>query len=332
MKCINKSEAESRAQKYVKRYIPKLLETINKINKKGQIPFIKTATVNFKDPKNTGKASLLLHDLDEKFIKDILSADFARQKEIMDIFRKKYNFDVDDTSGKNDVYVKNTLEFIFIKHGYEDKEVFGKNDKMDFVNDTHLRVCPYCGRHYIFSLKKRTDDYLRPEIDHFLPRSKYPMFAMSFFNLIPSCRECNGLQSKGENDPYTRRTDTLKIMHPYEYKNEDLTFQFYSESPDITDFWSYKIQLLTKYEGYDEFLSLGKLYLQHNVELSDMIKTYQKLNETYREFLKDFNIASKYVESIFEEIYHLKDSENNEDRLLSKFYKDIWEELKTFNI
>lgn len=56
-----------------------------------------------------------------------------------------------------------------------------------------MRACPYCNLHDItFAARSR----LRPEFDHFFPQSKFPYFALSMFNLIPSCRYCNGKKSE----------------------------------------------------------------------------------------------------------------------------------------
>ncbi|MBC2098412.1 hypothetical protein HCJ70_05080 [Listeria booriae] len=39
--------------------------------------------------------------------------------------------------------------------------------------------CPYCGERLV------------EELDHFLPKSKYPIFSVTPYNLVPSCHKCN---------------------------------------------------------------------------------------------------------------------------------------------
>ncbi|MRS16969.1 hypothetical protein GJV06_18980 [Enterobacteriaceae bacterium RIT691] len=59
----------------------------------------------------------------------------------------------------------------------------------ELVKASGLRVCPYCNAETI-----RTIDGIkkhRPDIDHFLPKSKYPFFAASIFNFIPAGSACN---------------------------------------------------------------------------------------------------------------------------------------------
>ncbi|TCL67476.1 hypothetical protein EV196_10232 [Mariniflexile fucanivorans] len=50
---------------------------------------------------------------------------------------------------------------------------------------------------------------IKPELDHYYPKSLYPYFGVSFYNLIPSCQSCNGLGVKGENDPFSIKMGRL---------------------------------------------------------------------------------------------------------------------------
>lgn len=49
---------------------------------------------------------------------------------------------------------------------------------------------------------------IRPQIDHFFPQSRFPMFALSFYNMIPACQVCN----KIKRDEFC---DLGAIYHPY---------------------------------------------------------------------------------------------------------------------
>lgn len=77
-----------------------------------------------------------------------------------------------------------------------------------------VKVCPYCNRMYTTTLygKKR----VRPDFDHFYPQSRYPYFAVSLFNLIPSCNVCN----KAKSDYAEIKSDYVKIKDGFEKKNE----------------------------------------------------------------------------------------------------------------
>lgn len=74
-----------------------------------------------------------------------------------------------------------------------------------YMENLKIRTCPYCNRHYTFTVKNtRTGFSTRPEYDHYYDKSTYPHLALAFYNLIPSCKECN----------HNKRTKQLRI-HPY---------------------------------------------------------------------------------------------------------------------
>ena len=76
----------------------------------------------------------------------------------------------------------------------------------DYMEKLKIRTCPYCNRHYTFTVRKTKSGFsTRPEYDHYYDKSTYPHLALAFYNLIPSCRECN----------HNKRIKQLEI-HPYE--------------------------------------------------------------------------------------------------------------------
>ncbi|MGJ8666724.1 MAG: hypothetical protein ACSHW7_10180 [Patiriisocius sp.] len=54
-----------------------------------------------------------------------------------------------------------------------------------------INICSYCNRQYTFTVSSSNTHTTRPELDHFLPKGENPLFALSFYNLIPSCTVCN---------------------------------------------------------------------------------------------------------------------------------------------
>ncbi|MEP6067353.1 MAG: hypothetical protein ABJ246_16055 [Paracoccaceae bacterium] len=58
--------------------------------------------------------------------------------------------------------------------------------------------CPYCGHRRV------------RQLDHFLPKSKYPSFSVAPLNLVPSCSDCNKDKLDGDAN---RLTDLP--LHPY---------------------------------------------------------------------------------------------------------------------
>ena len=70
------------------------------------------------------------------------------------------------------------------------KDTNGVSNAHYFFNELNIRTCPYCNRHYTFTL----DDGIvkvAPEYDHFYDKAHHPLLAVSFYNLVPSCHSCN---------------------------------------------------------------------------------------------------------------------------------------------
>ncbi|MFW6015170.1 MAG: HNH endonuclease [bacterium] len=91
----------------------------------------------------------------------------------------------------------------FTQNGFESWNAYELSRRLD------VNVCPYCNRLYTFTIINEDDRITRPELDHYLPKSKYPLFSLSFFNLIPSCNICNS-QLKGDKE-----LPVNKYWHPY---------------------------------------------------------------------------------------------------------------------
>ena len=123
------------------------------------------------------------------------------------------------------------LTDVFLHHGYDGEyadhsKVF---DKSRFVNLLNLRICPYCGRAFIYSVQQvGSKTVVKPQIDHFLPKSKYPFLALSFMNLIPSCQTCNMKDCKGNNDPVKFAPTGVQylIQYPYQFDASKIEFKY----------------------------------------------------------------------------------------------------------
>jgi hypothetical protein len=79
----------------------------------------------------------------------------------------------------------------------------------DLARALKVNTCPYCNRNYtvtVGQLKRVT----RPDFDHFFPKGAYPLLALSFYNLIPSCLVCNRSVKNQKSIVYG------KFLHPYE--------------------------------------------------------------------------------------------------------------------
>jgi hypothetical protein len=82
-------------------------------------------------------------------------------------------------------------------------------------------TCPYCNDNKLNIVKLKSNSspvtklkaYL--DLDHFYPKSLHPFFAVSFFNLVPTCHDCNS-GDKGDK-PFSIETH----IHPYHEAFDD---------------------------------------------------------------------------------------------------------------
>ena len=77
-----------------------------------------------------------------------------------------------------------------------------------------ILYCPFCGSNQLQVYEGKSNF----DIDHFLPKSLYPQYAFSLYNLIPICKHCNQ-NIKLDRDPLrfvTLNTEKKwSLFHPY---------------------------------------------------------------------------------------------------------------------
>jgi len=185
-----------------------------------------------------------------------------------------------------------------------------------------IKTCPYCNRQYTFTAINDTRDTgrTRPEFDHFLPKNKYRLFALSFFNLIPSCHTCNHLKSTEE-------------VHINPYKSdfgEDCKF-ILNDFPSSLLENKYDIDFSNKenYKSNIKTLCLLELYKQHTDYIEEIVKKGIAYNKGYYDSLlndlPNLGITENEMSRIIFGNYI--DKAEHENRPLSKLTKDILDQI-----
>lgn len=239
----------------------------------------------------------------ETKIKEILSSNPDKLRDIIDDFEPRMSDDF-----------KKVLYNAFVSNVYSTK----KFDGLKFVNDIGLQTCPYCNRAYIQSVSKR--GVVRPQIDHFFPKDKYPYLGVSFYNLIPSCSVCNGTTVKGNRDSYKDN-----LVSPYEIRNDDFKFSF-----DIKAINDFPPKLVEKIPINDKYFKLEDFYRHHGDITHELyIKLYREDTKEHYDSLRKSLSGIGFDEA---EIHRFitcgyLDDEELHKRPLSKLIKDISEEL-----
>ena len=105
---------------------------------------------------------------------------------------------------------------------YNDKFSNKKYKVREYYDEIKLispnNICPYC-------LKREVRN-----LDHFLPKTKYPSLSISDANLIPSCSDCNHDKLNSTKlyiNYYFEEIDDVSFMKCYvDFGNEDINFRF----------------------------------------------------------------------------------------------------------
>ncbi|WP_324287187.1 HNH endonuclease [Bacillus cereus] len=191
-------------------------------------------------------------------------------------------------------------------------EVIGNKDKLainEFKNLLLLdhNVCPYCDWHEI--------EKAGVSIDHFLPKSKFPLFSIYPKNLVMSCPTCND-RIKGDRIK-------LPIFHPY-YDEVANYFKFRLVNEEIKISFVKGINPLDKKKA-ENFLSLFKVETRFNE--NGMAK---KLDNFYRDIRNDVYNELKKNEVTLEDIKLRITSEfkRHVDRLIENKRKSALTKLK----
>jgi hypothetical protein len=189
------------------------------------------------------------------------------------------------------------------------------------VDTLDVNVCPYCNRSFINTTKKRKEgNYRTCQLDHFFPKSKYPYFALSFYNLIPVCGTCNHL--KGENS-------FGDIPSPYELKraNELVIFKLILKNSNLMNKDSLDIEMEKIHCNYkiDDPIPLASLYKYHNDVAHEIIQkkyiyTDERISELFSSF-PDLFESEREVKQLL--VGNYLDPDDFNKRPLSKLTHDI---------
>ncbi|WP_259016674.1 hypothetical protein [Emticicia fluvialis] len=207
------------------------------------------------------------------------------------------------------------------------------------AQNLQVNVCPYCNRQYTFTIinKALSKGSTRPEFDHFLSKGQYPYLALSFYNLIPSCKICNSSFKRSKE--WTSKTH----IHPYEegFGNK-CKFSLRLEKQKGIDFFYGKensFSIILRNKGGEKIqnnindLCLEPIYNGHKDYVREIIQKSIAYSESYV-----CELFNQYEGTLFSSpsdvqkmiLNNYIDEEDLDKRVLSKLAKDISEELGLF--
>lgn len=215
-----------------------------------------------------------------------------------------------------------------------------KSRSYKIAHEQGRNSCMYCNRLYSFTvvhnekvptkfLVRTNDDNrkVRPQLDHWLDKSDYPLLSLNLYNLIPSCPICNA------SVKHAARFSLATHIHPYLYDKAEPPFKFRlalnSEGNFIITIDDTQCTLAEKNMIRD--LALQDIYGYHGELEGKDIYLWQLKNSPF--YLEN---SMKRLQRIFrrtpEEVYRMffgteYTPENNLNRPFSKLKRDLLENL-----
>jgi hypothetical protein len=189
-----------------------------------------------------------------------------------------------------------------------------------------INTCVYCNRQYIFTVNDENEGHItRPEFDHYLPKSTYPFFALSLYNLIPSCHICNS-NCKGT-------AELNEEMNPYSTKNKDyFKFTYHIDKNGLPSSVQIKDKLDANVDEFLDTFKIQEIYDCHTeLELKELYDFATKYSDSYLQNILnkvglELRVSQEDAYRILFGTELLEDKDNN--RPLSKFKRDILKELR----
>lgn len=149
----------------------------------------------------------------------------------------------------------------------------------DFITQLGIRTCVYCNAQYAFSVAGK-NGYHNYELDHHMPKSKYPYLCTTFMNLQPSCSTCNRKKSDTEPLPdeelfqlFVNESD-IKELSPVHFELDHASVAYYlTKSPDIKKLKiNFSCPANPKLEkGFNQFFKISTLYQAHTDVAEELI-------------------------------------------------------------
>ena len=189
------------------------------------------------------------------------------------------------------------------------------------VKNTGLTVCPYCNRDYI---NCRSDTLTGAQLDHFYPRSCYPVFSVCLYNLVPVCGNCNRIKGK----------DPKGFISPFDEKidwNNEIRFSY-----KLIDADKKKIiinaQPLVKHNI--DAMQIEGAYQIHDLEVEELLHKSKMYSRTQcEEFSELFAKVGLTEQEIKQMVFGpIITEEDMKKKPLGRMLRDLERELDIYNL
>ena len=304
--------------------------------------------------KNTREfIDLIKKNLKSEFLKDFEDIFPDKMDTLVEMMSSKKSFNDLVQSYKFDgIHTKKSHTVLkdYVVERYKEnlESHYNKIDKKELVRITGVTVCPYCNRNFI----NVTEEANTSQLDHFFPKNEYPLFALSFYNLIPSCYGCNNKKSTSKFyiSPYDESITDIDELLKFSLNIKSADFINNSASIDIIikdDISEEELKQLEskddKSESKDELsvrqkllkdkyvIDTRSLYKLHTDVVQELLWKQEVYSNSYKIKLEEILATSDKKFSKYEIdrmiVGYYTDKENYGKRPLSKMVTDISKEI-----
>lgn len=209
-----------------------------------------------------------------------------------------------------------------------------------FLMTSNIKSCIYCNaqptltielKYYSKKKKKVKEVQSKLQLDHFYPKSKYPFLSTSFFNLYPTCSNCN--LAKGDKDALFELYTTTENKDEFHFKIDDKSVIEYWIHMDVN---KVKVEFetltgnKTLWENHKEIFKIQEIY-DSNKDIAEELIVKAKSNpESYRKMLSD-SFTQIFPDEAFVDrllIGNYSKSEEILKRPYAKYTQDIARQVK----
>lgn len=191
--------------------------------------------------------------------------------------------------------IKGLLNFVSLYDKFVKEDGLTEYYSSDIlIEDCDILTCPYCNENYTYRIVcsndkksiRRTFDW-----DHLFPKKEYPFLAVSFYNLVPSCKVCNSFKN----------ADSKLFFNPFQNVNIDDVYSFNfsldaklntiledeetsknqnTPSGEIIEFKTQDLALKNSLEALFESVKLKNRMKQHKGVINLVVERAKMYNET----------------------------------------------------
>lgn len=228
---------------------------------------------------------------------------------------------------ENIVEEKKNIEKIFSYKDWFCKKESKYYSAYDLAKKLDRNSCTYCNRIYTSTIINRKGfQIIRTTLDHWFPKTDFPLLALSFYNLIPSCSNCNssvkGATNFNLNDhihPYIDENQNKEFIFNYRFNSTLNNYRIYLQDVNGSN---------SKARDTLKGMYIDEMYNSHQSELRDLIKIKTNYSKSYIESIEKLFGNKLAKEEVYRILFGVEFESKDFHKLpLSKFKSDILKKM-----